>query len=178
MVPIDGEIRENVGLLGSPSFEIPRSVERDNRFDHLAIGEELRRRLRPRTGTTWSPSACSCWRASFPCSSLTLIGFCAVDLYPRFGVPTIAVATLAVLVFNVFYGVLIERASTGFRPLRPKYCSIYDVDFWRTERFFKRRRGRPIFNGTPFKSIICGCWASAGPGGSSMTAPAWRRRTW
>ncbi len=46
MIPLDGEIREGVGLLGSPSFEIPRSVERDSRFDHLSTGDELRRRLR------------------------------------------------------------------------------------------------------------------------------------
>ena len=30
MVPIDGPIREDVGLLGSPSFEIPRTIERDS----------------------------------------------------------------------------------------------------------------------------------------------------
>ena len=35
LVPIDGKVRENVGLLGSPSFEIPRTVERDSSFDHL-----------------------------------------------------------------------------------------------------------------------------------------------
>lgn len=35
LAPIDGEVREDVRLLGSPSFEIPRSVERDSRFDHL-----------------------------------------------------------------------------------------------------------------------------------------------
>ena len=45
MVPIDGEVREGVGLLGSPSFEIPRSVERDTEFDRLETGDELRRRL-------------------------------------------------------------------------------------------------------------------------------------
>jgi non-ribosomal peptide synthetase-like protein len=45
MVPLDGAVREGVGLLGSPSFEIPRSVERDSRFDHLREGAELRRRL-------------------------------------------------------------------------------------------------------------------------------------
>lgn len=45
MVPIDGELREGVGLLGSPCFEIPRSVERDSRFDHLREGDELKRRL-------------------------------------------------------------------------------------------------------------------------------------
>ena len=33
------------GLLGSPCFEIPRSVQRDSRFDHLKTGEEFRRRL-------------------------------------------------------------------------------------------------------------------------------------
>src|SRR2546427_2109690 len=45
MIPLDGKIREGVGLLGSPCFEIPRSVERDSRFDHLRTGDELRRGL-------------------------------------------------------------------------------------------------------------------------------------
>ena len=43
MVPIDGPVREGVGLLGSPSFEIPRSVDRDTSFDDLTDGDELRR---------------------------------------------------------------------------------------------------------------------------------------
>ncbi len=29
MAPIDGPVRENVGLLGSPAFEIPRASARD-----------------------------------------------------------------------------------------------------------------------------------------------------
>ena len=33
MIPLDGELRSGVGLLGSPSFEIPRTVERDQAFD-------------------------------------------------------------------------------------------------------------------------------------------------
>src|SRR5256886_16539850 len=45
MVPLDGKIRQGVGLLGSPPFEIPRSVERDSRYDHLRTGEALRRGL-------------------------------------------------------------------------------------------------------------------------------------
>ena len=51
MVPIDGPVRENVGLLGSPSFEIPRSVQRD-----VVSSWAARRRCAggcaPRTGTT------------------------------------------------------------------------------------------------------------------------------
>ena len=43
MVPIDGKVREGVGLLGSPSFEIPRSVLRDTRLDLEST--ERRRRL-------------------------------------------------------------------------------------------------------------------------------------
>ena len=45
MVPLDGDVREGVGLLGSPCFEIPRSVQYDSRFDYLKSGEELRRRI-------------------------------------------------------------------------------------------------------------------------------------
>ena len=40
MVPISGKVRENVGLLGSPAFEIPRSVDRDSSFDYLRRREE------------------------------------------------------------------------------------------------------------------------------------------
>ena len=80
MIPLDGKVREGVGLLGSPSFEIPRSVERDGRFDHLSTGDELRR---PLTAKNWYnlrtmgvfllgrwlhlfSSPCSRWRPSMP----------------------------------------------------------------------------------------------------------------
>ena len=43
LVPIDGPVRENVGLLGSPSFEIPRVVARDQRFE--VKDEQVRRDL-------------------------------------------------------------------------------------------------------------------------------------
>ena len=45
MVPVEGDVREGTGLLGSPSFEIPRSVLRDSQFDHLSSASELPRRL-------------------------------------------------------------------------------------------------------------------------------------
>ena len=43
--PLDGQVREGVGLLGAPSFEIPRSVKRDKQLD-VSSEDELRRRLR------------------------------------------------------------------------------------------------------------------------------------
>ena len=44
LVPIDGPVRENVGLLGSPAFEIPRKVCRDR--DMNASFDEQTRRAR------------------------------------------------------------------------------------------------------------------------------------
>ena len=45
MVPLDGPIRRNTGLLGSPCFEISRTVDRDTRFDDLRTGDGFRRHL-------------------------------------------------------------------------------------------------------------------------------------
>ena len=36
MIPINGEVRHDVGLLGSPCFEIPRKVSRDEAFNALS----------------------------------------------------------------------------------------------------------------------------------------------
>ncbi len=52
MVPIDGPVRENVGLLGSPSFEIPRIVNRDKELIANIEEEDRLRRLRRKTSIT------------------------------------------------------------------------------------------------------------------------------
>src|SRR5712691_6234080 len=46
MIPIDGPVREGVGLLGSPCFEIPRAVERDKYFNTFLDSEARRQRIR------------------------------------------------------------------------------------------------------------------------------------
>ena len=45
MIPLAGPVREGVGLLGSPCFEIPRTVQRDTRFDELSAEPERSRRI-------------------------------------------------------------------------------------------------------------------------------------
>ena len=52
MVPIDGPVRENVGLLGSPAFEIPRKVCRDR--DMNASFDEQTRRARLRRKNSYN----------------------------------------------------------------------------------------------------------------------------
>ena len=81
MVPLDGKIREGVGLLGSPCFEIPRSVERDSQFDHLRRPATSCAAAWPRrTGTTCGPWACCCSCGGCTSSCVTLLGMAAVDL--------------------------------------------------------------------------------------------------
>ena len=157
LVPIDGEIRENVGALGSPSFRIPRSVERDSRFAQVAHGDDFPRRLAAKDRYNRATIRWVLLARWFYYFVLTLVMFVAADLYDSMGAWTIALANVLILIFSVFYLAMLERASTGFRGVRPMQTSIYEIDFWRVERFFKfcARVGlHRIFNGTPFKAVL------------------------
>ncbi|MFH9658793.1 Pls/PosA family non-ribosomal peptide synthetase [Streptomyces sp. NPDC017248] len=155
MVPLDGEVRQGVGLLGSPCFEIPRSVDRDARFDHLRTGEELRRHLGAKNrynllSMTWMLFVR--WLHVF---LLTLFALVSVDLYGVLGHVVIAGYLALTLLFSTAYYVLVERFMTSFRPLRPQLCSIYDRTFWLHERLWKVPvQYLNLFNGTPFKSLV------------------------
>jgi non-ribosomal peptide synthetase-like protein len=153
MVPLDGEVREGVGLLGSPNFEIPRSVHRDNRFDHLQRGDELRRRLAAKNrhnAVTIGLYLLAWWAFWFGATGLSLA---AADLYGSVGAIAIALAGVLVLALRVLHFVFVERLSARFRDLEPQYCSIYDPHFWWHERFWKLSWQPLILDGTPFKSL-------------------------
>ena len=156
MIPIDGAVREGVGLLGSPPFEIPRSVQRDKAFDALKTGEELRSRLAKKNvhnGITIALFLLSRWIYLFV--TLVIASGAAVA-YGKFGAPVVAGALASMLLFTVAYFVAIERASLGFRALTPLFCSIYEPAFWRHERFWKLSAIGYLgaFNGTPYKNMI------------------------
>ncbi|MEU1184673.1 Pls/PosA family non-ribosomal peptide synthetase [Streptomyces sp. NPDC005820] len=155
MIPLDGEIREGVGLLGSPCFEIPRSVERDLRFDHLRTGGELRRSLAAKNRYNIRSMLLFLlvrWLYFFV---LTLLALADLDLYDSYGHLLIAVFLVLTLAFTPVYFVLVERAVVAFRGLRPQLCSIYDPYFWWHERLWKvPDHYLNIFNGTPFKNAI------------------------
>ncbi|MBT2388767.1 peptide synthetase [Streptomyces sp. ISL-1] len=155
MIPLDGEIREGVGLLGSPCFEIPRSVERDSRFDHLRTGDEKRRSLAAKNRyniRTMGFFLLVRWLHFFV---LTVFGLAAVDLYGVFGQVIIAATLALTLGFTAVYFVLVERGIAAFRALKPQLCSIYDPYFWWHERLWKvPDEYLNIFNGTPFKNVI------------------------
>jgi non-ribosomal peptide synthetase-like protein len=155
LVPIDGKIRENVGLLGSPSFEIPRTVERDAKFRQLATGDAMRRGLRVKNRHNLASMCLFLLARWFYFFILTVIGLSLADL--SFTAWATVLSEALILVFSVLYFSLVERASTGFRGSRPTYCSIYEIDFWRTERFFKLQAGvalHRLSNGTPLKPLL------------------------
>ncbi|MGW2303177.1 Pls/PosA family non-ribosomal peptide synthetase [Streptomyces sp. NPDC001809] len=156
MVPIDGPIRENVGLLGSPSFEIPRSVLRDSSFDDVRSGDELRRRLAAKNRHNAATMAWYLISAWFYFFLITMLFVVAADLYASAGVWAFALANAVLLPFTIAYYVLVERLVTLFAPLGPLFCSIYDVRFWRRERYWKvpSEAYLRILNGTPFKNVV------------------------
>ncbi|MEU5082069.1 MULTISPECIES: Pls/PosA family non-ribosomal peptide synthetase [Streptomyces] len=155
LVPLDGEVRTNVGLLGSPPFEIPRSVDRDARFDHLRTGEELRRHLSAKNRYNLLSMTLMLFARWLHVFLLTLFGLVSVELYGVAGQVVIALFLALTLLMTTAYYVLVERCMTRFRALTPQLCSIYDRNFWLHERLWKVPvQYLNIFNGTPYKSLV------------------------
>ncbi len=161
MIPLDGSVREGVGLLDSPCFEIPRSVDRDSRFDHLRTGEALRRGLAAKNRynlRTIGIFLLARWLGLFLVVGLELTAFeLSGDLAD---VPMAALMALSLLVSPLYFA-LVERCIAGFRPLTPTTCSIYDRHFWLHERLWKVPALEYLhaFDGTPFKNVI---WRTMG----------------
>jgi non-ribosomal peptide synthetase-like protein len=156
LVPIDGEVRAGVGLLGSPSFEIPRSVERDGRFDDLRDGDEFRRRLHAKNRHNTVSVAMYLFARWLYFFVVLTVGWITEVYYDDSAAAVLAVASVVIVAFSIGYYVFFERLVTWCLPLRPLYCSIYDRKFWRHERFWKSAAATAhvqLLNGTPFKNI-------------------------
>jgi len=155
MVPLDGPLRAGVGLLGSPCFEIPRSVTSDPQFAHLTVGEEFRRRLRAKNRhnlRTMGLFLAVRWLHLF---LITLFAMGAWGFFRGNKVLVLVGVTLAMLAFSLAYFTVVERALMRFSSLRPRYCSIYDPYFWWHERYWKLLAPMiGMLNGTPFKPAI------------------------
>jgi non-ribosomal peptide synthetase-like protein len=203
MIPVSGPVREGVGLLGSPCFEIPRSVRSDHQFDHLSSQRRRRHRLRAKNRhnaatiglyllVRWLYAAGLVLVALLPFigdaasralrttpqgtlvsglldtagSQVQNAAVHGVTVADVLGTAVLGVTVadvlattgllLLMIVFTVGYFVAVERAVTGFRPLKPRFCSIYQPLFWRHERYWKVPAIGYIqmFSGTPFKSVV------------------------
>lgn len=184
-IPIDGPIRTDVGLLGSPAFEIPRSVARDQRFEHFkqrgVLEDRLRHKLRSNLGTlvlyllrSW---ALTMWTIAFAIGSFALVAPAGTSDLIRGGAALTLAAALSLMVLPVF-SILVERAVRRFQPLQPLYCSLYDARFWNHERFWKLNYNAllRVFDGTPMKPSLvrlqgARIGAKAFDDGSGLTEP-------
>src|SRR5213596_3381820 len=156
LVPLDGKIREGVGLLGSPCFEIPRSVERDSRFDHLRTGEVLHRGLAAKNWYNLQTIGVFLFTRWVGFFLFALLYLAALELHdvPAHAVNAMFFA-LSVVVTTV-YLVGVQRCIIALRPVRPTICSIYHPDFWCAERIWKVHpiHYLHLFDGTPFKNLL------------------------
>ena len=156
MIPLDGEIRSGTGLLGSPPFEIPRTVERDSRFDHLRTGDELRRRLKGKNKYNIRTMGLFLVTRWVDVYIVTLLVLAAVHFSSVLAQVFAGALFGLSLPVSAAYFVLVERAIARFRRLRPQFCSIYDPYFWWHERLWKVPATAyfHMLDGTPFKNLI------------------------
>jgi len=160
MMPIDGAMRENVGLLGSPSFEIPRTTgtygDLDPFTQHTLREEGLRKKNRHNLVAIF---AVLFFYLFFFCFGLIMTGG-VVHLHlispGAITIPGWLTYSAGLLIFTVSFTALVERGSYRFGRMRAVEVSIYDREFWRTERFWKFSENilRSLWVGTPFRSII------------------------
>jgi non-ribosomal peptide synthetase-like protein len=156
LVPLDGPVRQGVGLLGSPPFEIPRSVERDGRFDRFLHGEAFRRGLAGKNRHNLATIGLFLLARWGLYLLLTVLVMTAWGLHERFGVAAIAGLTVASLLVTLAYDIAVERLVVR-HGMRPQTCSIYQSPFWRHERYWKLMTSNHVlhlFDGTPLKGLM------------------------
>ncbi|MBV1851493.1 Pls/PosA family non-ribosomal peptide synthetase [Catellatospora tritici] len=155
-VPTTGGVRTGTGLLGSPSFEIPRGVAREP--GDRPTGDELKRRLRAKNRYNLVTIVLYLLVGFGYAYGALLLTLTALDLLSDWGLSVLPLAGVVGLVYHTAYTVLVERAVGLFRRLRPMRCSIYDPYYWWHERLWKLEAG-VSFAGTPFRGLI---WRALG----------------
>ncbi|MHC5559992.1 Pls/PosA family non-ribosomal peptide synthetase [Kocuria sp. U4B] len=157
MVPVDGPVRHDVGLLGSPAFEIPRSVLRDAPSEEHADLARFRRDLSAKNKHNLRTMALLMLARWLEASLAMLAVLAAAELSDRFGFLAFSASFAVMLLISFLVPIGIERLVTRSRGLQPQLCSIYHPYFRWHERYWKLQmpnRRLSIFNGTPFRPLV------------------------
>jgi non-ribosomal peptide synthetase-like protein len=160
MAPIDGPIRENVGLLGSPSFEIPRAASRDRELIARLDPEERRRRVRQKTRHNVVTGLAMLTMHGFILFEMLYISTLTAEVFGWRNLPAMSIALGLILLVACATHILVERASIGFGRLRPQIATAYDPAFWRIERHWKLSSAGSagtLFGGTPMRAWVLRC---------------------
>ncbi|EMY34698.1 non-ribosomal peptide synthetase [Arthrobacter crystallopoietes BAB-32] len=156
-VPIEGPVRHDVGLLGSPPFEIPRSVLRDSLPQEHATPADFRRDLSAKNRHNLRTMALLMLLRWFNASLAMVVLFVALELSDQFGFLALSASFVVMLLVGLLAGIGIEHIVTRSRGLQPQLCSIYNPYFWWHERYWKlqiQSRRINILDGTPFKPLV------------------------
>lgn len=151
MVPIDGTVRSGVGLLGSPAFEVPRTVRRDAEYTSLHSAADQRQNLaRKNRHNAITGVLFVLHRFLVGYLAIAIVGVADVSTTPDLFLALVGAAA-AEFVLLIATDVLCR----GFRRLRPLTCTLYDPRFWRHERYWKLSdpKALAVLDGTPFKAF-------------------------
>jgi non-ribosomal peptide synthetase-like protein len=157
LVPIDGPVREGVGLLGSPPFEIPRSVLRDALPEEYEDPANFHRDLAAKNRHNVRSMVLLMLVHWINASLAVLISFAGLELSDQFGFLALSGSFAVILVVGLLAPVGLQHLVLGFVRLKPQLCSIYRPYFWWHERYWKLQansRYLSILNGTPFKPLL------------------------
>ena len=157
MVPLDGPLRQDVGLLGSPPFEIPRSVLRDALPEEYSKRAHFRRNLAAKNRYNLRTMALLMLVRWLNISLAMIIMFAALELSDQFSFLALSAAFVLMLVVGLLVPIGIEHLGRGLKPLQPQLCSIYNPYFWWHEQYWKmslQSRYASLLNGTPFKPLV------------------------
>lgn len=155
LVPIDGPVRQDTGLLGSPAFEIPRSVERDTRQQTLT-GPELADRLAAKDRHNRHTMGLLLLTRWLILALQMLVLLAGMELSEHHGAWSLALSFLTVFLIAFLAPMLVERALRKTPTRTPGVCSIYDRHFWSHERYWKLQVQDwqlTLLNGTPFRHL-------------------------
>ncbi|MGI9509702.1 MAG: Pls/PosA family non-ribosomal peptide synthetase, partial [Geminicoccaceae bacterium] len=157
MIPIDGPVRENTGLLGSPCFEIPRMALRDQKI--VAEIDEDQRLADLKRKNSHNIQSMGLWL--FLSWLYVLLGaylaLASLMYYGEYGFASLAVGVALGFVLTIGYYTGNEWLSLGFKRLQPLMCTIYDGRYWYVERHWKLTDLSPLrylFAGTPFRNVL------------------------
>jgi non-ribosomal peptide synthetase-like protein len=156
LAPIDGPIRENVGLLGSPCFEIPRATDRDKQMSKMDDATR-RRQLQAKNRFNLITGALYLLSNWFLFFGVSLCWLVAIVYYPRHGMASIYTGAAASFAFTILWYWFVERCSLKFGKLIPRIVPVLDEYFWFHERVWKLTGLwfiAPAFSGTPFKNLF------------------------
>ncbi|MEM7748664.1 MAG: Pls/PosA family non-ribosomal peptide synthetase [Pseudomonadota bacterium] len=153
MLPIDAQRRSDIGLLGSPAFEIPRRNSNDVAFNPVPQDAEGYARLLSKNfynlRTMGIYLFCN-WLAVF---MGFLAGYILLSIFDQVSTLSLVASGLALFFGAAPIYIISERLSLSGNRLKPYECTIHDSYFWWIERHWKLAETpfKYIFRGTPFR---------------------------